>query len=99
MSNKYDQKTTDEEVEDEDTWEEVEIVSGKLVRVSKADHEVTIEVEDMEGGELVIRPTTYYLPEDMDKSQLEELRNLIGTNIDAQIEDRTLVAAWRNYRD
>lgn len=92
-----DSETKVEKAEDDDSWEDVELVSGRLVRVSKARLEITIEVEELDHNHRpILVPHAYSISAEMPQNDLDELRELIGVDVEAEIHDGEVVWVSRN---
>jgi hypothetical protein len=74
-----------QEDESEQDWDTLEVVKGKLVKISKSERTVTIEEEGYTADET--RWTTYQVCDDFDDSDFEDASDLIGHSVQAVLKD------------
>lgn len=82
-----------EESSSSDSWDEIELVSGRLVGISKARRKITLEVEEDPGHPVMIS-VDYHVFEEMSEEDLDDLSKLIGADVEAELHDGEVVAVW-----
>lgn len=74
------------EDESEQDWDTLEVVEGKLVKISKSRRTVTLENEgDTPDDDMW---TTYHVHDDFDDDDFEHASNLIRHNVQAVLKDK-----------
>ena len=98
MVNKKDQEIeNEEEYEDEENWEEIKVILGRLMGASKASKDsrtITLEVEE-EPGSIHVFTVRYYISEKMSDEDFDYIRQLIGEQVEVILQDNEVIEVKR----
>jgi hypothetical protein len=80
---------------DEDLWDEIELVVGRLVKISRLPRRITLEVEEQPGSPLTYL-VSYDVSEEMSEEDFNDLRELIGEDVEVELRDGDAASVRRN---
>ena len=94
MISKAKEKIENEEEDEEDYWEEIELIRGRLIGVSKARRTITLEVEE-QAGSIDVFAKRYSVSEKMSDEDFDDICKLIGEQVEVVLKDEEVVKVKR----